>query len=100
MCRVSMTAKAMKERNMSEEEYKDYLDLRKFGSVPHGGFGLNGFPFFHLLNNGGQFNGTHVDISFIMLLPSLRAVSAPLCLSIHWVTTGGVEIGSQLLMAT
>ena len=31
---------AMKERNMSEEEYKDYLDLRKFGSVPHGGFGL------------------------------------------------------------
>ena len=31
---------AMKERNMSLEPYSDYLDLRKFGSVPHGGFGL------------------------------------------------------------
>ena len=31
---------AMKERNMSLEPYADYLDLRKFGSVPHGGFGL------------------------------------------------------------
>lgn len=31
---------AMKERNMSMEEYQDYIDLRKFGSVPHSGFGL------------------------------------------------------------
>ena len=31
---------AMEERGMTQEEYKDYLDLRKFGSVPHGGFGL------------------------------------------------------------
>ncbi len=31
---------AMKDRNMSTEEYRDYIDLRKFGSVPHGGFGL------------------------------------------------------------
>lgn len=31
---------AMKERNMNLEDYKDYLDLRKFGSVPHSGFGL------------------------------------------------------------
>lgn len=31
---------AMKERNMSLDDYRDYLDLRKYGSVPHGGFGL------------------------------------------------------------
>ena len=31
---------AMKEKGMSEEGYDFYLDLRKFGSVPHGGFGL------------------------------------------------------------
>lgn len=31
---------AMEERGMTRDEYSDYLDLRKFGSVPHGGFGL------------------------------------------------------------
>ncbi len=31
---------AMKERNMTTEEYEAYIDLRRFGSVPHGGFGL------------------------------------------------------------
>ncbi len=31
---------AMEERGMTRDEYKDYIDLRKFGSVPHGGFGL------------------------------------------------------------
>ena len=30
----------MKELNMDIEAYKWYLDLRKFASVPHAGFGL------------------------------------------------------------
>ena len=31
---------AMKEREMNLDEYKDYIALRRFGSVPHSGFGL------------------------------------------------------------
>ena len=31
---------AMKARGMREEDYVDYIELRKFGSVPHSGFGL------------------------------------------------------------
>lgn len=31
---------AMKARDMDLSAYGDYLDLRKYGSVPHGGFGL------------------------------------------------------------
>ena len=29
-----------KKRGMNEEDYTDSLELRKFGSVPHSGFGL------------------------------------------------------------
>lgn len=31
---------AMKDRNMTLDDYKGYMELRKFGSVPHSGFGL------------------------------------------------------------
>ncbi len=31
---------AMQKRGMTMDEYNDYVDLRKFGSVPHSGFGL------------------------------------------------------------
>ncbi len=31
---------AMKIRNMNLEDYEDYISLRRFGSVPHSGFGL------------------------------------------------------------
>jgi asparaginyl-tRNA synthetase len=31
---------AIKDRNMDESIYDWYLDLRKFGTVPHSGFGL------------------------------------------------------------
>ena len=32
--------KRMKEVGISEESHKQYLDTRKFGTVPHAGFGL------------------------------------------------------------
>lgn len=38
--RLDMLEKRMKEMNLSVEEYWWYLELRKFGSVPHAGFGL------------------------------------------------------------
>lgn len=31
---------AMKDKNLCEADYEHYLSLRKFGSVPHSGFGL------------------------------------------------------------
>lgn len=30
----------MREKGLTQEDYEWYLDLRRFGSVPHGGFGL------------------------------------------------------------
>lgn len=38
--RYELLKARMKEMNLSEEEYSWYLDLRKFGSVKHAGFGL------------------------------------------------------------
>ncbi|MDE7401772.1 MAG: asparagine--tRNA ligase, partial [Clostridia bacterium] len=31
---------AIKDRGMKMSDYENYMDLRKFGSVPHSGFGL------------------------------------------------------------
>ena len=38
--RLDVLLGRMKEMDLSEEEYWWYIDLRKFGSVPHSGFGL------------------------------------------------------------
>ena len=35
-----LLAKRITEQNLNVENYDWYLDLRKYGSVPHGGFGL------------------------------------------------------------
>ena len=42
---------AMRARKMDESAYKQYLDLRVFGSVPHSGFGL-GFERFVMYVTG------------------------------------------------
>ncbi|MCI5840111.1 MAG: asparagine--tRNA ligase [Peptoniphilaceae bacterium] len=38
--RLDVLKDILKEKGMNEEEYKNYLDLRRFGSVKHGGYGL------------------------------------------------------------
>ena len=38
--RHDMLVKRIKEMNLKEEDYWWYLDLRRFGSVKHAGFGL------------------------------------------------------------
>ena len=37
---MSFLRQRIAEHNLPEEDYKWYLDLRKYGSVPHSGFGL------------------------------------------------------------
>ncbi len=41
----------MKETGMTEESYSWYIDSRKFGSVPHSGFGM-GFERMLMLISG------------------------------------------------
>ena len=43
----------MNKRGMDLSSYSDYLDLRKFGSVPHGGYGL-GFERMVMYTTGMQ----------------------------------------------
>ena len=43
--------KAIKDNNLSKEDYQFYLDLRRYGTVPHGGFGL-GFERMVMLMTG------------------------------------------------
>ena len=38
--RLDMLAKRIKEMGLKEEDYRRYLDLRRFGSAKHSGFGL------------------------------------------------------------
>lgn len=38
--RLDVLEERMKEANLNQEEYWFYLDLRRFGTVPHAGFGL------------------------------------------------------------
>lgn len=37
---LNILTKNMKSKNMKIEEYKYYIDIRKYGSIPHSGFGL------------------------------------------------------------
>ena len=38
--RLDVLRAAMQQHNLSEEDYQWYVDLRRYGSVPHAGFGL------------------------------------------------------------
>ncbi len=50
---ISKLTTRMKELNLDEKDYWWYLDLRKYGSVPHSGFGL-GFERFMMYVTGMQ----------------------------------------------
>ena len=49
--RYDVLVQKIKEMGMKEEDYSWYLDSRKFGSVPHAGFGL-GFERMMMLVTG------------------------------------------------
>jgi asparaginyl-tRNA synthetase len=51
--RLPVLQKRMAELNLDEKDYWWYLDLRRFGSVPHAGFGL-GFERLILYCSGMQ----------------------------------------------
>ena len=40
VCYVQVLERRIKETGMEVEAYKAYLDLRRYGNVPHSGFGL------------------------------------------------------------
>jgi asparaginyl-tRNA synthetase len=40
MASYDLLVKRIREHNLPEEAFRWYLDLRKYGSVPHGGFGM------------------------------------------------------------
>ena len=39
-CLLDLLLAKMEQLGMHMEDYQQYLDLRRFGSVPHAGFGL------------------------------------------------------------
>lgn len=39
-CRLEVLERQMKEKNMKMDDLQWYLDLRRYGSVPHAGFGI------------------------------------------------------------
>ncbi len=49
--RLDVLEKRMEENNLNKEDYRWYLDSRRFGSVPHSGFGL-GFERLIMLMTG------------------------------------------------
>jgi asparaginyl-tRNA synthetase len=56
--RLDVLIEQMKLKNISQEDYKWYLELREFGSVPHAGFGL----------------GLERLVQFVTGLPNIREV--------------------------
>ena len=51
--RLDVLQGSMSSEGLNEEDYQWYLDLRKFGSVPHAGFGL-GFERMLMMVTGVQ----------------------------------------------